>query len=118
MDAVPVYLQDVEWTGEGPSRGNGNALSDAIWGQNEAISGPPSIVPVAAYALPYAPHHVDFSGPSLYPGGHIDGLRTPAEAHYQLRDASTHTPYTMVDSGLDLGAPSINTGDQNLGGRP
>jgi hypothetical protein len=127
QEAVPAVITDVPWLGDGPSIGIGNGASDAWYGENTSVPGPPSIVHARGVGYPWPSHHQELAGPVYYPGALQGGAFTLGQAQqapqvslaYQYQDLQTPLPFaigTNSDIGdIALGAPAIPSGAQFIG---
>ena len=127
QEHVYADLLDVPWLGDGPSIGIGNGASDAWYGENTAVPGPPSIVHARGVGYPWPMHVQEMAGPVQYPGGLTGGAISLGQAQqapqvslaYQYQDLQTPLPFaigTNSDIGdIALGAPAIPSGAQFIG---
>lgn len=123
---VPAEILEVPWVGDGPSFGIGNEASDAWYGQNDYVTGPPSVVHQRGVGYPWPAHHQELAGPVYYPGALTGGEVTTGQAqqapqvslNYMYQDAITPIPFSLADVNspdVALGAPPIPTGIPFIG---
>lgn len=122
---VPAEIMPVPWVGDGPSIGIGNEASDAWYGQNDMVAGPPSIVHQRGVGYPWPMHVQEFAGPVYYPGWTADPITTgqaqqapQVSLDYAYQDSITPIPFSLADANspdVALGAPPIPTGIPFIG---
>lgn len=127
QEHVYADLLDVPWLGDGPSIGIGNGASDAWYGENTAVPGPPSIVHARGVGYPWPMHVQEMAGPVQYPGGLTGGAISLGQAQqapqvslaYQYQDLQTPLPFAIGSNSdigdIALGAPAIPSGAQFIG---
>lgn len=127
LGAVQTLQGDVSWIGDGPAIGTGQDASDAWYGENTYVSGPPSIVHARGVGYPWPAHHQELAGPVLYPGtgqGLGDRIGQAPQAPqvslaYQYQDTKAPVPFSIGGwseiGDIALGAPAIPSGPIFLG---
>lgn len=125
IDAFPVTIQPIPWTGDGPSVGIGNSDSDQYWGEKEMITGNVIIQNPRAPAYPYYAHHQELAGPVFYPGAQMRQVTTgrsqqalPQSLTYNYQDMITpigSDPNGAIAGDIALGAPGVPTGTPFIG---
>lgn len=123
---VPADIVEVPWVGDGPSIGIGNDASDAYYGQNDAVPGPPSIVHQRGVGYPWPSHVQEMAGPVYYPGALTGGAFSLGQAPqaataslgYAYQDTQAPIPFDLgAANSMDvaIGAPSVPTGIPFIG---
>lgn len=126
LGAVQTAQGDVGWVGDGPSIGMGNGASDAWYGENSFVTGPPSIIHARGVGYPWPTHVQEFAGPVYYPGTRAVPVTTgqaqqapQASLAYQYQDTQTPVPFSIGGwseiGDIALGAPVIPNGPIFLG---
>jgi len=123
IDSVPAVVIPIPNDGSGPSLGIGKSPDDPVIGQQEMISGPPTIQYSHALSFPWSLKVQELAGIPLYPNqpgdAYLYGLAPlPTIGKGSAGNPQGPDPFSL--SSLvngDLGAPSVFTGNTNLYGR-